>query len=276
MVGRKVNLDFDLGKSNLGDTILKVRQLGLEGTKHGHKRLNNVNFDIKQGEILTVAGIDGNGQSELVYALTGINQDYKGKIFLNGNDISKSSIRNRNESGLAHIPEDRHRYGLVLDYNLAQNLVLKNYFHKEYNNFGFINNDAIYEDAEKLIENFDIRSGQGASTRVRSMSGGNQQKAIIAREMETEHDLIIAVQPTRGLDVGAIEYVRQRLIQERDAGKAVLLISLELSEVMGISDRIIVMHEGELVGELDPHETSEQELGLYMSGVKKGAVSYEE
>lgn len=275
MVGRKVNLDFDMGKPNLQETVLKVRNLSLSGSLYGHKRLNNVSFDVRKGEILTIAGIDGNGQSELVYALTGINPNYDGTIFLNKNDITNASIRDRNEGGLSHIPEDRHRYGLVLDYNLAQNLVLQTYFEDDYHKMGFINEDAVYKNAERLIERFDIRSGQGAYTTTRSMSGGNQQKAIIAREMEKRHDLIIAVQPTRGLDVGAIEYVRKRLIEERDAGKAVLLVSLELSEVMGISDRILVMYEGEMVGELNPHETSEQELGLYMSGVKRGEVSYE-
>ena len=275
MVGRKVSLEFDLGTPDLGATILKVRNLSMEGESHGHKRLNNINFDVKAGEILTIAGIDGNGQSELVYALTGLMKNYEGQIFVNDKDLTHAKIRVRNESGISHIPEDRHRHGLVLDYNLAENLVLQTYFEDRYHNLGFIKNDAIYKNSEKLIEKFDIRSGQGSYTRTRSMSGGNQQKAIIAREMEKRHDIIIAVQPTRGLDVGAIEYVRRQLIEERDAGKAVLLVSFELSEVMGISDRIIVMYEGEMVGELSPHETTEQELGLYMSGVKRGEVSYE-
>ena len=275
MVGRKVNLNFDLGEPNLRETVLKVRDLSLSGNVHGHKPLSNINFDVKRGEIVCVAGIDGNGQSELIYALTGINQNYNGEIYLNGEDISKATIRHRNTHGLSHIPEDRQRYGLVLEYNLAQNLVLQTYFDKKYHNFGFINNKAVYENSEELIKKFDIRSGQGSITQARSMSGGNQQKVIVAREMEKDHDLIIAVQPTRGLDVGAIEYVHRRLIEERDAGKAVLLVSLELSEVMGVSDRIIVMYEGKMVGELKPSDTSEQELGLYMSGVKQSEVSYE-
>jgi general nucleoside transport system ATP-binding protein len=275
MVGRKVNLDFDLGVPNLGETVLKVRDLSLSGDLHGHKPLSNVNFDLKRGEILCIAGIDGNGQSELVYALTGLIQGYSGKISLLGNDITKASIRYRNTHGLSHIPEDRQKYGLVLEYNLAENLVLQTYFDKKYHNFGFINEEAINEHADALIKDFDIRSGQGKDTITRSMSGGNQQKAIVAREIERDHEVLIAVQPTRGLDVGAIEYVHKRLIEERDAGKAVLLVSLELSEVMGVSDRIIVMYEGEMVGELNPHETTEQELGLYMSGVKRGEISYE-
>lgn len=275
MVGRKINLNFDLSEPKLGETVLKVRNLGLDGEKHGHKRLKNVNFDLKRGEILCIAGIDGNGQSDLVYTLTGINPNYNGEIYLNGTDITKKNIRFRNTHGLSHVPEDRQRYGLVLEYNLAQNLVLQTYFDKAYHRAGFINEDAVIKNAEHLIQQYDIRSGQGPETSARSMSGGNQQKAIVAREMEKDHDVLIAVQPTRGLDVGAIEYIHSQLLAERDAGKAVLLVSLELSEVMGISDRIIVMYEGEAVGELNPKETTEQELGLYMSGVKKGAVSYE-
>lgn len=276
MVGRKVNLEVDLGEPNLGKTVLKVRDLSITGSKHGHKLLRNINFDLKRGEILCIAGIDGNGQSELVNALTGLNMNYDGSIILNDEDISKTSIRHRNTHGLSHIPEDRQRYGLVLEYNLAENLVLQTYFEEDYHTLGFINEEAVYKNAKKLIKEFDIRSGQGVDTTVRSMSGGNQQKAIIAREMDKDHDVIIAVQPTRGLDVGAIEYVHKRLVEERNAGKAILLVSLELSEVLGVSDRIIVMYEGEMVGELDPQQTTEQELGLYMSGVKRNEVTYED
>lgn len=275
MVGRKVNLEVDLGEPNVSETVLKVRDLNIDEKDHGHKTLKDINFDLRKGEILCIAGIDGNGQSELVYALTGINPNYTGSIMLNDQDISQKSIRYRNTHGLSHIPEDRQRYGLVLEYNLAENLILQTYFDKKYHNSGFINETSVLDNADRLIKQFDIRSGQGAQTTVRSMSGGNQQKAIIAREMEKDHDVIIAVQPTRGLDVGAIEYVHRRLVEERDAGKAVLMVSLELSEVLGVSDRIIVMYEGEMVGELNPHETTEQELGLYMSGVKRSEVMYE-
>lgn len=275
MVGRKVNLDFELGAYNPGEVLLSARDLSLSGEKFGHKRLNNINFDLHRGEILCIAGIDGNGQSELVYALTGINPNYEGQITLLGQDITRSNVRYRNTHGLSHIPEDRQKYGLVLEYNLAENLVLQNYFDQTYQKMGFIKEDAIYENADSLIHSYDIRSGQGAHTLVRSMSGGNQQKVIIARELEKEHDVVVAVQPTRGLDVGAIEYIRRRLIEQRNEGKAVLLVSLELSEVLGVSDRIIVMYEGEMVGELDPRTTTEQELGLYMSGVKRGEVNYE-
>ncbi len=276
MVGRRVNFDFELDEPTLGETVLKVRNLGLNGKSNGHKQLRDVNFDLKRGEILCIAGIDGNGQSELIYALTGLEPDYSGEIILDGKDITKATIRTRNTHGLSHIPEDRQRHGLVLDYNLAQNLVLQTYFEDEYQNFGFIDQNAISKNAKRLIEQYDIRSGQGEITTARSMSGGNQQKVIVAREIEKAHEVLIAVQPTRGLDVGAIEYIHNRLIAERDAGKAVLLVSLELSEVLGISDRIIVMYEGEMVGELSPKNTTEQELGLYMSGVKRNEVSYEE
>ena len=180
-------------------------------------------------------------------------------------------IRERSLAGMAHIPEDRHKHGLILDYTLAQNLILKNYFDQKHQHLGFINFDVMNDDAKRLIEKFDIRSGQQEKSIVRGMSGGNQQKAIIAREIDSNSDLLIAVQPTRGLDVGAIEYIHKQLVEQRNAGKAVLLVSLELDEVMNVSDRILVMYEGEIVADLDPAVTTEQELGLYMAGSKRGA-----
>lgn len=272
MVGKKIDLNFDLGTPNLGSRVLKVRDLNLETNRWGRKPLHHINFDVYAGEIVCLAGVDGNGQSELVSCLTGLTEDYEGAIILNEDDISKKSIRYRNMHGLSHIPEDRHKYGLILDYSLAQNLVLQSYFTDEFQNHGFLQEKKIDEHAKRLIEQYDVRSGQGAITAARSMSGGNQQKAIIAREMEREHSLLIAVQPTRGLDVGAIAYIHQQIINQRNAGKAVLLVSFELSEVMGISDRILVMHSGEIVGELRPKDTTEQELGLYMSGAKREQV----
>lgn len=274
MVGRKINLNFDLQPQELGKTILSVRNLSLNTQTMGHKALNNVSFDVKEGEILCVAGIEGNGQSELIYAITGLNPAVSGEIKLNGEDVTKKSIRYRNTHGLSHIPEDRHKYGLVLDYKLEENMVLQEYFTKDFSKNGFLKFDDIRDYSEKLIEKYDVRSGQGPITAARSMSGGNQQKAILAREMERDHNLLIAVQPTRGLDVGAIEYIHSEIIKSRNEGNAVLLVSLELSEVLGISDRIIVMYEGEMVGELNPKETSETELGLYMSGAKRSEVSY--
>ncbi len=274
MVGRKVNLNFTLEPRPLGKKVLSVRNLSLESKGFGQKELKNVSFDLHEGEILCIAGIEGNGQSELVYAITGLIKDATGKIMINGEDVSHKSIRYRNTHGLSHIPEDRHKYGLVLDYTLEENMVLQNYFEPTFNNNGFLKFDTIRDYAEKLITQYDVRSGQGPITKARSMSGGNQQKAILSREMERDHNVLIAVQPTRGLDVGAIEYIHSQLVKARNEGKAVLLISLELSEVLGISDRIIVMYEGEIVGELNPQQTDETELGLYMSGAKRSEVSY--
>ena len=221
---------------------------------------------------MCIAGIDGNGQTELVYALTGLVEPEEGTVTLNGQDITHAPIRRRNAGGLGHIPEDRHRHGLVLDYNLAYNLVLQSYFEPEFCSRGFLKYGAIYEYADKLIGKFDIRSGQGARTITRSMSGGNQQKAIVAREIDRDPDVLIAVQPTRGLDVGAIEYIHGKLVEERDAGKAILLVSLELDEVMQLSDRILVIYEGRIVADLDPKTVTVQELGLYMAGSGRRAV----
>ncbi|HHV41557.1 MAG TPA: ABC transporter ATP-binding protein [Clostridiaceae bacterium] len=272
MVGRKVDLTFDLGEPKLGETVLKVRNLSMHRRGHGHQALDNVSFDLREGEVLCIGGIDGNGQSELVYAITGLIRDYEGQITLNGIDITNSSIRFRNTKGISHIPADRHKHGLVLDYTLGQNLVLQSYFEPELQKGGFINFVKSAHYAERLIEQYDIRSGQGRATLVRSMSGGNQQKAIVAREMERKHNVLIAVQPTRGLDVGAVEYIHRQILKHREEGYAVLLVSLELSEVLGISDRILVMYNGRLVGELKPRETTEKELGLYMSGAKSEEV----
>lgn len=275
MVGRKVDLNFDLGEPNIGDLVLNVKNLSLTNTKAGQKSLHDINFKVHRGEIVCIAGVDGNGQSELIQALTGLIDNYSGQIELNNIDISKESIRFRNTHGLSHIPEDRHKHGLILDYNLAQNMVLQTYFEDQFQKNGFINFDAVAKYSEKLIDQYDVRAGQKNKTITRSMSGGNQQKAIVAREIERKHDLLIAVQPTRGLDVGAIEYIHRQIISERDNDKAVLLVSFELSEVMGISDRILVMHGGEIVAEVKPKETTEQELGLYMAGSKKMEVSHE-
>lgn len=193
----------------------------------------------------------------------------EGSVLLNGEDVTKKSIRYKNTHGLSHIPEDRHKHGLVLDYNLGYNLVLQQYFEKDFQKYSFLKNDSIYDYSDKLIEDYDIRSSEGAYTSARSMSGGNQQKAIVAREVSRDHDILLAVQPTRGLDVGAIEYIHRELIKQRDAGAAILLVSLELDEVMNLSDRILVMFEGSIVADLDPKKVTVQELGLYMAGSKK-------
>ncbi len=234
--------------------------------------IKDVSFGVKKGEIVGIAGIDGNGQSECVYALTGMMPIASGNVLLNGEDITLDTIRQRYEKGLSHIPEDRQKYGVVLDFDLQSNLMVQEYYKQTFQNKGFLKLDAIKTHANQLIEQFDIRSEQGATTTVRSMSGGNQQKAIVAREMTKTHDVLIAVQPTRGLDVGAIEYIHSQLLKAREEHKGVLLFSLELDEVMKLSDRILVMYEGEIVGSFNPKKTTQQELGLYMSGAKRGHV----
>lgn len=270
MVGHHVNFKTEKKAPKLGKAILKVENISLNSQNSERKILKDINFTIKAGEILCIAGIEGNGQSELVKAITGLVCHSSGSIHINDQDITQYSIRNRTLSGLGHIPEDRHKHGLVLDYNLAENLILQSYFDDRFQKNGFLNFDEIYRYSNDLIKRYDIRSGRGPFTEARSMSGGNQQKAIIAREIDREPDLLIAVQPTRGLDVGAIEYIHKQLIKHRDNGKAVLLVSLELDEVMNLSDRILVIYEGEIVADLDPSKTNENELGLYMSGSKRG------
>ena len=269
MVGRPVQLEVQKVPANPGNVVLSVQGLTVPSKLHKNNAVKNVSFQVRSGEIVCIAGIDGNGQSELVYGLTGLEKASGGRVTLCGKDISKASIRGRADSGMSHIPEDRHKHGLVLDFSLEQNMVLQDFQDERFQKMGFINAGAVREYSEKLIEQFDVRSGQGAVTVARSMSGGNQQKAIIARELDRNKELVIAVQPTRGLDVGAIEYIHGQLVAQRDAGKAVLLVSLELDEVMNLSDRILVMYEGEIVGELDPKKTTVQELGLYMAGAKR-------
>ena len=236
---------------------------------HKNNAVKNVSFQARAGEIVCIAGIDGNGQSELVYGLTGLEPIVSGTVTFKGQDITHMPIRKRSTSGMSHIPEDRHKHGLVRDYTLEDNMVLQRYFEPEFVQGGFMKRKAIRAYAERLIEEYDVRSGQGPITIARSMSGGNQQKAIVAREIDKNPDLLIAVQPTRGLDVGAIEHIHSQIVAQRDAGKAVLLVSLELDEVMALSDRILVMYEGEIVGELDPKTTTVEEMGLYMSGAKR-------
>lgn len=269
MVGRKVNLTVEKQEMKPGDAVLEVRNLTIKGKTSGKEAVKNVSFKVRKGEILCVAGIDGNGQSELVYGITGLMPLDGGQVLLNGKDITKESIRQKCLDGLAHIPEDRHKDGLVLDYTLQDNLVLQSYYTDRFQKHGFRKFDAVKAYAKELIQRFDIRSGQGENSITRGMSGGNQQKAIIARELDRNPEIVIAVQPVRGLDVGAIEYIHKQLVAQRDAGKAVLLVSLELDEVMNLSDRIVVMYEGELVADLNPKEVTTEELGLYMAGAKR-------
>ncbi len=274
MVGRNVNFHVEKKPMTPGEPVLEVKNMTVASKIHKNNAVKNVSLTVRRGEIVCIAGIDGNGQTEFVHGLTGLDPLVSGTIILEGKDITKSSIREKSILGMSHIPEDRHKHGLVLDYSLEDNLVLQTYFEPQFTSrAGFLKRDAIREYAEKIIEEYDVRSGQGPVTPARSMSGGNQQKAIVGREIEKAPELLIAVQPTRGLDVGAIEYIHKQLVAERDAGKAVLLVSLELDEVMDVSDRILVMYEGEIVGEFDPKKTTEEELGLYMAGAKRMEVN---
>ena len=311
MVGRDVKLVTDKKPSTPGKPILEVNNLVVHDKEKKKDLIKNISFKVRQGEVVCVAGIEGNGQTDLVYALTGLSKIKSGEAILHdvpianympkdvkkkikaekkiikqckkdGTEIppsevpqtidvhlEKLSIREKSTCGISHIPEDRQKYGLALDFNLKDNLVLQRYFAKEFQTGGFIKERAKEEYAYRLIEQYDIRSSLGPKTTIRSMSGGNQQKAIIARELDRDSSLLIAVQPTRGLDVGAIEYIHKQIIKHRDENAAVLLVSLELDEVMNLSDRILVMYNGEIVGEFDPKKTNVNELGLYMSGAKR-------
>lgn len=271
MVGREVSFEVDKDEADPKETVLKVNDLVVKNTR-GLEAVKKLNLEVREGEILCVAGIDGNGQSELIQAITGLTKVESGSIEFLGNNIAHESIRNRTTMGIGHIPEDRHKHGLVLDFSLEDNMALQTYFQEPLSKNGLLVRDEIRKHSDNLIELFDVRSGQGSITAARSMSGGNQQKAIIAREVERSPKLLIAAQPTRGLDVGAIEYIHKRIVQERDKGKAVLLMSLEMEEVLSLSDRIAVIYEGEIVGIVNAKETDENELGLMMAGSKTGEV----
>ena len=269
MVGRDVKFAVDKDPAKPGKTVLQINNMVVKSKLHKKNAVNDVTINVREGEIVCIAGIDGNGQTEFIHALTGLDKIESGSVNLLGEDITNKSIRYKNTHGISHIPEDRHKHGLVLDFTLEQNMVLQRYFEPQFSNHGFIKFNEVRNYADKLIEDYDVRSGQGPITTARSMSGGNQQKAIVAREMDRDHKLLIAVQPTRGLDVGAIEDIHSKIVAKRDKGDAVLLVSLELEEVMNLSDRIYVMYEGEIVGEVDPKKVTVQELGLYMSGAKR-------
>ena len=274
MVGRDVSFAVEKAPAQPGEVVLDVKGMTVPSKRHKNNAVRDVTFQVRRGEIVCIAGIDGNGQTELVYGLTGLEPLKEGTIRLCGQDITHAPIRERSKLGMSHIPEDRHKHGLVLDYTLEDNLVLQRYFEPEFvSGTGFLKRRAIREYAVRLIEQYDVRSGQGPATAARSMSGGNQQKAIIAREIDKDPQLLVAVQPTRGLDVGAIEYIHSQLVAQRDAGRGVLLVSLELDEVMNVSDRILVMYEGEIVGEFDPKTVTVEELGLYMAGATREVKS---
>ncbi|MDI9218095.1 ABC transporter ATP-binding protein, partial [Clostridium tertium] len=269
MVGRQVSFKVEKKESTPGEEVLRIENLSVKNNKKV-LGLKDFSLSVRKGEIVGIAGVEGNGQTELVEAITGMRGVDSGKILFNEKDITRSSIRNRIDEGIAHIPEDRHKRGLILDYTMEDNMVLKVYKNKPFSKNGLINRSKITEYANNIIETFDVRAGEGGKSMARSLSGGNQQKGIIGREVQSNPDLLIAVQPTRGLDVGSIEYIHKRLVEQRDSGKAVLLVSLELDEILNVSDRIAIVNNGELIGIVNASETDENEVGLMMAGIKRG------
>jgi general nucleoside transport system ATP-binding protein len=270
MVGRQVTFKIDKKEAAPKEEIFKIENLVVTDYRNIEK-VRNLNLSIRRGEIVGIAGIDGNGQTELIEAITGLRLVKSGKITLNGKDITGLKPRQITETGIGHIPQDRHKHGLVLDFPIGHNIALQTYYKSPISKGFVMDYSKINEKARQIIEEFDVRTGQGEMTPARALSGGNQQKAIIGREIDRDPDLLIAALPTRGLDVGAIEFIHQRLIEQRDKGKAVLLISFELDEVMNVSDRIAVIYDGAIVDTVYPRETTEQELGLLMAGEKRQA-----
>mgnify|MGYP001589097137 CR=1 FL=1 len=270
MVGREVSFKVDKKKSEPKEEVLKIDNISVKSNKKV-LGLKNFSLSIRSGEIVGIAGVEGNGQNELVEAITGLRKVESGKVIYKNEDITNEKTKNRIDKGIAHIPEDRHKRGLILDYTLEENMIIEVYNKEPFSKRGILNKSAIRKYAEKILNEFDVRSGEGPISKARTLSGGNQQKAIIGREVELNPDLLIAVQPTRGLDVGSIEYIHKRLVEQRDKGKAVLLISLELDEVLNVSDRIAVINGGELIGIVNSDETNENEIGLMMAGIKGGS-----
>lgn len=272
MVGREVSFAVEKTDRPPGDVVLKVENLSAYDNRR-IMALKDFSLEVRSGEILGLAGVDGNGQTELVEVITGLRKAESGRVLLKGVDITGHSIRERIRMGIAHIPSDRHKHGLILDYTLQENMILKVYDQPPYAEKGLLNREAIAEYTNRLMTEFDVRAGQGASALARSLSGGNQQKAIVGREIDLNPELLLAVQPTRGLDVGAIEYIHRRIVEQRDKGKAVLLVSLELDEILNLADRIAVIYNGELVGLVDAKTTNEHEIGLMMAGGQRGETA---
>lgn len=268
MVGRSVKFDIEKAPCKPGEKVLEIKNLSVKDSI-GTMKVKDLSLDVRRGEIVGIAGVDGNGQSELLYALSGLSPVQSGEIILSGKVINKDTIRERIGEGMGHIPEDRQKHGLVAGLTVGENMVLKDFFSDKYTGkFGILNYKAIDENATKLIEEFDIRTAQGAQTDAGSLSGGNQQKVIVAREISLSPDVLLVAQPTRGLDVGAIEYIRKRIVEERDKGRGILLISFELDEVMNLCDRIATISKGSIVGVFNAGEVTSQEIGLMMTGIK--------
>lgn len=267
MVGREINFNTDKTEANPKENVLTISDLSVRDVRKV-TIVKELNLDVRAGEIVGIAGVDGNGQMELIEAITGLRKAESGSVSVSNQDITNLKPRKVTESGVGHIPQDRQKHGLVLDFSIGENIVLQTYYHKPFSNYKILSFKAIYEKARALIQEYDIRT-PSEYTKARALSGGNQQKAIIAREVDRSPDLLIASQPTRGLDVGAIEFIHEKLIEERDKGKAVLLVSFELDEILDVSDRIVVMFDGQIVANVKPSETDEQELGLLMAGSNK-------
>lgn len=268
MVGREVNLTIDKKLPQTGDTILQVKNLHALHQKTKKALLRNINLEVKAGEVLGIAGVEGNGQIELIETIMGTRKTSEGTILFEDKSIEHTSVRHRLELGIGLIPQDRQKDGLVLDFSVAQNIGLKNYYNAPFSERGFLHFNVFRDVGEQLVHDFDIRSGEGIDSRVRSMSGGNQQKVIIAREIYRSPKLLLIVQPTRGLDVGAIEYIQKRIMEERDSGHAILLVSMELEEILSLSDRIAVMYNGSIIDTLESNSLDATSLGLMMIGKK--------
>ncbi|HOR80384.1 MAG TPA: ABC transporter ATP-binding protein [Sphaerochaeta sp.] len=266
MVGRAVRFEIDKPDQQPGDVVLKLENVSVKDHL-GLEKVSNLTLDVHSGEVVGIAGVDGNGQSELLGAITGLLPLSGGEIYINDRPIGNLTIRERIEAGLGYTPEDRRRYGLVADFTIAENAVLKNYYHPRYTGrFGILNDQAMHDEAETLIEQFDIRAGEGSHTKAGSLSGGNQQKVIVAREISLRPKVLIVAQPTRGLDVGAIEYIRKRIIEERSRGQAILLVSFELDEIMNLCDRIATISKGTIVAVNRSDEVTERDIGMMMAG----------
>ena len=268
MVGRPVVFKVQKKPAQPADVVLDIQHLTVIGAKK-IPAVNDFSLQVRKGEIVGIAGVDGNGQSELVHALSGLMPIAGGIVLLSGKDITKTSIRGRSESGMGLVPEDRQKHGLVLQYTIAENMIIKSYYQGGFQRHGFLHKNKMFSFADGITKQFDVRSGEGVYSAARNLSGGNQQKAILGREIALDPELLIVVQPTRGLDVGAIEAIHNELVKHRDRGRAILLISFELDEIFNLSDRIAVMHRGALTGIVNPQETTVEEVGLMMAGVEQ-------
>ncbi len=269
MVGRAIKFEIDKWPANPGEAFLEIRSLSVRDAR-AHLAVKDLSLEVRSGEIVGIAGVDGNGQTELINAITGLARAESGSILVRGTDITNMTVKERVRAGVGHIPEDRHRHGLILDFSVAENAVLKDYDVSPYSSrFGILDHDAMRSRACELIEQYDIRAGEGPGMKAKNMSGGNQQKVIIAREIALSPGVLVVAQPTRGLDVGAIEYIRKRIVEERDKGRAILLVSFELDEIMNLCDRIAIISKGEIAGVFKAGEIDEQGIGYMMAGSKR-------